>query len=134
MNGKARQQRQKDQLSGGTACREYAHHQAAMTDKPAIGDGGTKDRGHHTAAGADDDAPEGHQLPSRLHENGKKDADSKETEGDGYRSPQTKTIHDRDGEGTHQAEQHDVDPNRGTDLRPRPGEFALQRDDQHAGC
>ena len=129
-----RERRQKYQLAGRVGGGERAQHEAAPFVEPARGDDGGEDHGGDAGAGADEHAPEQHQLPLRVHARRKRDRGDEQRNRGEHDPPQPEAIHDRGGERTDQTEERDVDRDRERDDCAVPPEFLLERHDEHAWC
>jgi hypothetical protein len=115
VHGQVRHQRQEDQLAGRAGGGQDAADQAAAGDEPAAGDG--RDEGHRHRAGADADehSPAEQQLPARGHEHRQPATGGDQHQGPAHDPADPEPVHQCRRERREQAEQHEVDRDRGRD-------------------
>ena len=114
----ARRPGQEDQLAGGAGGGEDAGDQAAVLDEPPAGDGRDERQRHRSGAESDQDTPAAGPA-ARLVMNTVSPlpaATRQQREGD--HPPDAEAVHQRRGERRHQAEEQQVDRDRGP-IRPR---------------
>ena len=68
-------------MAGRRARRQHPHDEPATLGEPARRDGGAEHQRGDAAAGADDDAPQQHELPGLRHERGQSHAGRDQSEG-----------------------------------------------------
>jgi hypothetical protein len=128
------QQRQEDQLAGRAAGGQYAGDQSTPLDEPPPGDRRHERERHRARAQADQHAPAEDELPAGLHEHGEPAARRHQHERPAHHPPHAELLHQRGGERRGEAEQDQVDRDRGGDGGQRPPELLVQRVQHHGGC
>ena len=125
-----RHHRQEDQLAGRVAGSQDAADQTAAGDEPAARDRGDERHRHGSGAQPDEQSPAQDQLPRLGHEHGEAASQRDQGQRDGDDPAYAEAVHERGREGRHQAEEHEVERDRGADQSVGPAELLVQRLDQ----